>query len=639
MRVSNVTVRKRLAISLVIGLIIFTIIDIRLGIVQFLFGKELTSLAEDSWSRNIPFEPKRGEILDRNGVKLATNISAPTIYVIPRQIENPGEAAEQLASILNMDKQKAYQLLTKKEMSVRIPEGRKISHEKAKQIKALGLKGVYIAEDSKRHYPFGQYLSHVLGFAGSDNQGLMGVELTYDKQLKGEKGYVKFYSDAKGKRLENMADDYKAPVDGNDVKLTIDSKIQTIVERELDNAEAMYKPDGIIAIAMNPNTGEILAMSSRPSFDPANFQKVPSEVYNRNLPVWSSYEPGSTFKIITLAASLEEGKVDLDRDHFFDPGHVEVAGATLHCWKRGGHGSQTFLEVVENSCNPGFVELGNRLGKDKLFEYIKNFGFGTKTGIDLAGEGTGIMFKMDRVGPVEAATTAFGQGVSVTPIQQVTAVSAAVNGGILYTPYVAKELIDSRNGKVIMEKKPHPKRRVISEETSKKVRRALESVVAKGSGGGAFVEDYRVGGKTGTAQKAVNGRYLENNHIVSFIGFAPADKPEVVIYVAVDNPKGTVQFGGVVAAPIVGKIMEDSLHVMGVKPRKDQIEKEKKWNDPIMVEVPNLIGLTKKDLETQLIDLKIDAAGQGSQVIKQAPEPGVKLKEGSTIRIYLGENR
>ncbi|MFB5281343.1 stage V sporulation protein D [Peribacillus sp. Hz7] len=638
MRVSNVTVRKRLAIALAAGIVIFFIIDIRLGIVQFLRGNELTSLAEDLWSRNIPFEPKRGEILDRNGVELATNISAPTVYVIPRQIENPGEAAEQLASILNMDKQKAYELVTKKTMSVRIPEGRKISHEKAKKIKALGLKGVYIAEDSKRHYPFGSYLSHVLGFAGSDNQGLMGIELTYDKELSGEKGYVKFYSDAKGKRLENMADDYKAPVDGNDVKLTIDSKIQTIVERELDNAEATYNPDGIIAIAMDPNSGEILAMSSRPSFDPANFQEVPSEVYNRNLPVWSSYEPGSTFKIITLAAALEEGKVNLDRDTFFDPGHVEVAGATLRCWKRGGHGSQTYLEVVENSCNPGFVQLGERLGKDKLFQYIKDFGFGAKTGIDLAGEGTGIMFNMDRVGPVEQATTAFGQGVSVTPIQQVTAVSAAVNGGILYTPYIAKELIDSTTGEVVMEKKPKAKRRVISEETSKEVRRALESVVAKGSGAGAFVESYRVGGKTGTAQKAENGRYLENNHIVSFIGFAPADKPEVVIYVAVDNPKGTVQFGGVVAAPIVGKIMEDSLHALDVKPRKNQIEKERKWNDPVMIEVPNVVGMTKNELQTQLLDLKLDIAGQGDYVIKQAPEAGVKIKEGATIRIYLGEN-
>jgi stage V sporulation protein D (sporulation-specific penicillin-binding protein) len=639
LRVSNVTVRKRLAIALIVGLLIFLVIDIRLGIVQFYFGGKLTGLAKDSWSRDIPFEPKRGEILDRNGVALATNKSAPTVYVIPRQIENPAEAAEKLAGILDMSKDAAYKEITKNTMSVRISKGRKITHEKAKQIKALALKGVYIAEDSKRHYPFGTYLSHVLGFAGIDNQGLMGIELEYDKELKGEKGYVQFYSDAKGKRMKNMADDYKAPRNGLNLNLTIDSRIQTIIERELDIAEATYNPDGIIAIAMNPNNGEVLAMSSRPSFDPAEFRNVPPEIYNRNLPVWSSYEPGSTFKIITLAAALEEKKVDLLHDHFYDSGHVEVAGSTLHCWKRGGHGSETFLEVVENSCNPGFVELGNRLGKDKLFSYIRNFGFGEKTGIDLQGEGKGIMFDMSKVGPVEQATTAFGQGPSVTPIQQVAAVSAAVNGGTLYTPYIAKDLVDPETGKIVMRKSPKAKRKVISEETSKQVREALESVVARGSGGGAFVESYRVGGKTGTAQKAQNGRYLENNHIVSFIGFAPADKPELVIYLAVDNPKGTVQFGGVVSAPIVGKIMEDSLRTLKVKPRQNQIEKEKRpYIDPVMVKVPELVGMTKKDLQTQLIDLNLDIAGTGDKVVKQAPEPGVKVKEGSTIRIYLGES-
>ncbi|HYK73812.1 MAG TPA: stage V sporulation protein D [Pseudoneobacillus sp.] len=637
MRVSNVTVRKRLAVALFIGILIFLIIDIRLGYVQFVLGDMLTDRARDSWSRNIPFEPERGQIVDRNGVALATNISSPTVYVVPRQIKKPAEAAEKLAAVLNMSKESAYKQITQRTSSVRIKEGRKISHEKAKEIRSLGIEGVYIGEDSKRHYPFGSYLSHVLGFAGIDNQGLMGLELFYDKELSGKRGSVQFYANAKGERMNDMADDYEAPVDGLDLKLTIDTKVQTIVERELDIAQAKYNPDGIIAIAMNPNTGEILAMSSRPDFDPANFRNVPQEVYNRNLPVWSTYEPGSTFKIITLAAALQEGKVNLEKEHFHDPGYVKVEGATLRCWKKGGHGSETMLEVVQNSCNPGFVELGQRLGKNTLFKYIKDFGFGQKTGIDLQGEGTGIMFSLPKVGPVELATTAFGQGVSVTPIQQVTAVSAAVNGGTLYTPFIAKELIDPITKEVVMKNTPKAKRRVISEETSKEIRHALESVVAQGTGGRAFVDSYRVGGKTGTAQKAQNGRYLENNHIVSFIGFAPADDPQLVVYVAVDNPKGTVQFGGVVSAPIVGAIMEDSLHSLGVKPRKDQIPKKMTWEDVPLIEVPDVVGLKKIELQEMFVNLKIDASGEGDIVVKQAPEPGTKIKEGSTIRLYFSD--
>ncbi|MCM3768021.1 stage V sporulation protein D [Neobacillus niacini] len=636
MRVSNVTVRKRLLVTLVVGILIFLVIDVRLGYVQFVLGDMLTARAKDSWSRNIPFEPERGEIVDRNGVALATNISAPTVWVVPRQIKDPAATAEKLASVLNMPKEKAYRDITQKERIVRIKEGRKISHEKAKEIRALGLEGIYIGEDSKRHYPFNSYLSHVLGFAGVDNQGLMGLEKYYDKELNGERGSVKFYANAKGERMNDMADDYEHPVKGLDLKLTIDTKIQTIVERELDIAEAKYNPDGIIAIAMNPNNGEILAMSSRPTFDPANFRNVPQEVYNRNLPVWMTYEPGSTFKIITLAAALNEGKVDLEKEHFHDSGSVQVAGARLKCWKRGGHGSQTFLEVVQNSCNPGFVELGERLGKEKLFKYIKDFGFGQKTGIDLQGEGTGILFNMNRVGPVEQATTAFGQGVSVTPIQQVAAVSAAVNGGILYKPYIAKELIDPVTKEVVMRNTPVEKRRVITEETSEEIRHALESVVAQGTGGRAFVDSYRIGGKTGTAQKAEGGRYLENNFIVSFIGFAPADDPQIVVYVAVDNPKGVTAFGGTVSAPIVGNIMKDGLSAMGIEPRKEQIDKKIKWPDTPPIVLPDFVGMTKMELHEQMFNLKIDASGEGNVVVRQSPAPGTKVKEGSKIRLYFG---
>ncbi len=635
-RASAVTVRKRLIFVLLSGLMIFSIIGFRLAYVQFVLGDDLTNKAKDLWSRNIPFEPERGKIVDRNGVALADNKSAPTVYVVPRQIEDPVSASKQLASVLNMSSAKAYQDVTKQTSMVRIhPEGRKISFEKAEQVRNLGIKGVYIAEDSKRHYPFGNNLAHVLGFAGIDNQGLMGLEAFYNKELSGQKGSMSFFSDAKGKRMPQMPDGYTPPADGLDLKLTIDSRIQTILERELDLAEVKYQPDGAVAIAMNPNNGEVLAMASRPSFYPEKFQEASPEVFNRNLPIWSTYEPGSTFKIITLAAALEEKKVDLYKDHFHDPGFVTVGGARLRCWKRGGHGHQSFLEVVENSCNPGFVELGERLGKEKLFSYIRSFGFGEKTGIDLQGEAKGLLFKLDRVGPVEQATTAFGQGVSVTPIQQVAAVSAAVNGGTLYEPYVAKELVDSVTGEVVKKKTPVAKRRVISEETSKQIRFALESVVAQGTGRNAFVEGYRVGGKTGTAQKARDGKYLKNNHIVSFIGVAPADDPQIVIYTAIDNPKGTVQFGGTVAAPIVGKMIEDSLQILNVKPREKQIEKEVKWDDPEVVKVPNLVGLSKKELSTQLYNLKLEISGSGQKVVQQSPMPGTKVETGSVIRIYL----
>lgn len=639
MRVSNVTVRKRLIMTLLIGLFIFLVIDARLGYVQFVLGDWLTDGAEDLWSREIPFEPKRGEIIDRNGVGLATNMSAPTVYVFPRQVKDPVKTAEKLSATLNASKEEIYKLITQQELIVRISEGRKISHELAGQVRELGLPGVYIGEDFKRYYPFEDYLSHVLGFTGIDNQGLTGLELQYDEELKGKRGSVQFFADAKHNRMNDKADEYEPPEDGLNLKLTIDSKIQTIVERELDNAEALYNPDAIIALAMDPNTGEILAMSSRPGFDPTNYQDVSPEVYNRNLPIWSTYEPGSTFKIITLAAALEEKKVDLKQERFYDKGSVVVNGTTIHCWKRGGHGDQSFLEVVQNSCNPGFIELGQRLGKEKLFQYIKEFGFGEKTGIDLAGEGKGILFSLDRVGPVELATTSFGQGVSVTPIQQVAALSAAINGGTLYTPYMAKELIDPVTGEVVMKNSPKKKRKVISTETSKEIRYALETVVAQGSGGKAFVEGYRVGGKTGTAQKVKDGRYLENNYIVSFIGFAPADDPQIVIYVAVDNPKGTIQFGGTVAAPIVGNIIGDSLRAMGIEPRKGQVEKVRRnWTDPVMVEVPNVVGMSKKDIQEIFVNLKIDASGEGDSVISQTPQGGVKLKEGSTIRLYFGDS-
>lgn len=639
-RVSNVTMRKRLVTVFVLAFIVFLVIGIRLAYVQFVLGKDLVDKAEDSWSRNITFEPERGKILDRNGDVLAENVSAPTVMVVPRQIKDPDNTAEKLAEILGMEKDKALQHVTKKASIERIhPEGRKISEEQAEAIQALNMEGVYIAKDSKRHYPNGDYLSHVLGFSGIDNQGLMGLEAYYDEELSGQSGSLSFFSDAKGHRLEDMADVYSPPTDGMDLQLTIDSDIQTIIERELDNAEAKYNPDGAIALAVDPDSGEILGMSSRPSFEPENYNEADPDTYNRNLPIWSSYEPGSTFKIITLAAALEEKVVDLENDHFHDSGAIKVDGATLHCWKRGGHGDQTYLEVVQNSCNPGFVSLGQKLGTDRLFSYIKDFGFGEKTGIDLQGEGKGILFDPTKIGQVETATTAFGQGVSVTPIQQVMGVSAAINGGYLYQPHIAKSWKDPVTGDTETATESVMKRRVVSEDTSEQVRHALEAVVAKGTGRGAYREGFRIGGKTGTAQKVgANGTYMENNYILSFVGFAPANDPEIVVYVAIDNPKDTIQFGGKVVAPIVGTILEDSLRSMGVEPQTDGLEKSYSWPEEPPAEAPDFVGMKKRELTEYYTTLNLELSGDGEYIIDQEPKVGTKMESGSTIRLYLSEN-
>ncbi|NMO94782.1 stage V sporulation protein D [Paenibacillus lemnae] len=638
MKFSALSRRRRLFWSLIFLIIMFGAIVIRLAYVQLGEGAELSAKAEELWRRNIPFTAERGNILDRNGEALVTNISTPTIMAIPVQIKEPDKTAELLASKLGMNTADVKKIITKRgSMVERLkPGGRKITMELAQEIRDLKLPGIVVAEDNMRYYPYGSLAAHILGFTGIDNQGLTGTEKKFDDKLSGLNGSISYLSDAGGRLMPGSSEKYMEPRDGLHLELTLDKSIQSIMERELDQAMVKYQANASWAIAMNPKNGEILAMASRPGYSPAQYKEADSAVYNRNLPIWMTYEPGSTFKIITLAAALEEGKVNLKNDHFFDSGAVEVGGARLRCWKRGGHGSQTFMEVVQNSCNPGFVALGQKLGKESLFQYIRDFGFGTKTGIDLIGEENGILFKLSRVGPVELATTAFGQGVSVTPIQQVAAVSAAINGGKLFTPHIAKAWIHPETGEVVSEIKPEPVRQVISEDTSRQVREALESVVAKGTGRPAFIDGYRVGGKTGTAQKVINGRYSSTEHIVSFIGFAPADDPEIVVYTAVDNPKG-IQFGGVVAAPIVQNILEDSLHYLQVPKRSDQLSREYKYGETPIVTVPNLVGATVQDLYEDLnMNFNLAKSGTGSTVINQAPKPGSRVERGSTIRIYMG---
>ncbi|EJL31032.1 MULTISPECIES: stage V sporulation protein D [unclassified Brevibacillus] len=638
MRVSNATVRRRIFIILIVGVVLYSALVTRLGYVQLIEGPKLSQMSDELLKREIKFQPNRGRILDRSGNELVTNMTVPTLVSVGAQIKDPKETARQLAVILERKEEDVFRAITKKEMSNnQIPGGRKLSVEKARKIQELNLPGIYLAGDTKRFYPNGNMAAHILGFTGIDNQGLTGLEKIYDPFLMGTEGHISFPSDAKGRVLPGGTEDYVAPVNGMDMYLTLDSTIQSFIERELDQAVVAYQPDDVLAIAMNPKTGEILGMGSRPTFQPDAYRDYPSEVYNRNLPIWKTYEPGSTFKIVTLAAALNEGVINLN-EGFYDPGFINVAGKRLRCWKRQGHGQETMLEVVENSCNPGFVTMGQRLQKERLFDYIKKFGFGQKTGIDLIGEENGLLFNLNKVGPVELGTTSFGQGVSVTPIQQMAAVSAAINGGKLMKPFVAKEWRDSVTHDVVARTLPTEVRQVITAETSAKVRHALESVVAQGTGNKAYIEGYRVGGKTGTAQKVKNGRYMDGEYIVSFIGFAPADDPQIVVYFAVDNPKA-LAFGGLIAAPSVKSIMESSLQHLNVPKRKDGIPKEinKALGERAPIEVPNMVGQSMRDVVTTYDTLPLVVSGKGQYVIQQSPAPGVKIDEGGKIRIYLGD--
>jgi len=630
-------IHKKEKIVLLVVIFCFVLIIGKVFYIQVIDYKKLNNLASSLWSRNLPIEADRGRIYTSDGTVIADNLTTVSLVFIPSQVIDKDKVATDIANILEVDKSVIEEHLYKKSSIERVhPEGRRLSYDVANKINNLGYDGVYLVKESKRYYPYNNLMSHILGFVGIDNQGLSGLELQYDTYLTGEAGAIQYFSDAKGNRLER-SEVYVEPEDGLDVYLTINYEIQASIERELNNAMSKYNADGAWSIAMDPDTGEILGMASKPDFDPNNYQDYTIEEINRNLAIWASYEPGSTFKIVTLATALEENKVNLETDMFHDGGSVNVDGARIKCWKSGGHGTQTFLEVVQNSCNPGFVELGNRLGKETLFKYINNFGFGTKTGIDLNGEASGILFKLDRVGPVELATTAFGQGVSVTALQQITAVSAAINGGTLYKPKIVKSIVEHETGEIIQQNEPEVVRNVISEETSKQVRYTLESVVALGTGRNAYIENYRVGGKTGTAQKVNNGVYMTGNYIVSFIGFLPADDPEIVVYVAIDNPKGITQYGGTVSAPIAKSILTDAIAALDIPPSTSVIEKEYQWYDTKYYTVPNVVGKDIKDAKKELKSFQIEYTGSGNKVLSQSPEAGTRIAENSTIRLLLSD--
>lgn len=529
--------------------------------------------AEDLHERERDIKAARGEIIDRNGTVLATNRTVCTISVIHSQIENPEKVIEKLSEFLEMDADQVRKKVEKISSIERIRSN--VDERTGDKIRNLGLAGVKVDEDFKRYYPYNELASKVLGFTGGDNQGIVGLEVKYEKYLKGINGKILTTTDARGIELDGVAEDRLEPEAGNTLRISLDYTMQKYALQMAEKVRTEKQADKVGIILMNPQNGEIYAMVNVPEFDLNQPFMLNNEETGENLTdeqrqdalnqMWrngcinDTYEPGSTFKIITASAGLEEGAVHLT-DQFSCPGYKVVEDRRIRCHKVGGHGAENFVQGIQNSCNPVFIEVGLRIGVDRFFDYFRQFGLMDLTGVDIPGEAGTIMHKKENVGQVELATISFGQSFQITPIQLATTVSALVNGGRRVTPHFGMEVL-SAEGKKVKTFRYNAKKHIVSEKTSQTMRELLESVVAEGSGKNAYVEGYRIGGKTATSQTLPRSA---NKYISSFVGFAPADDPQILGMCVIYNPQG-VYYGGTIAAPVIGKIFENILPYLGIE--------------------------------------------------------------------------
>ncbi|NPV72705.1 MAG: stage V sporulation protein D [Pelotomaculum sp.] len=636
MHTTNILIRKRITGLFLITTLALVGLIFRLAWLQLVEGDRLRAEAQEVRMRDVPVEARRGTIYDRNGNELVASVSVDSAYAFPPQIKDKRDAANKIADVLGMDREDVYNRLNQNVGFVWLK--RRIDYESAQRLKALNLSGVELVEESRRFYRQGSLAAHVLGFAGDDNQGLTGIESVYDRELRGIPGRIVIEKDAVGRNIPEALHKFIPPVPGNNLVLTIDQTIQYFVERELDKIMDVHHPKLAVIIVMNPKTGEILAMGNRPTFNPGEWMKYPQSIWDHNPSIWYNYEPGSTFKIITAAAALEEGAVR-PGDTFYDPGYIKVADRFIRCWYDGGHGSQTFAEVAQNSCNPGFITVGLRLGKEKFYKYINAFGFGQRTNISLPGEEVGIQIPQEEATELNIATMSIGQSIAVTPIQLITAASAVANGGVLLKPSLVKAITDAE-GKVLKEFKPEPVRQVLSKNTARTLMELLTDVVLKGTGRNAFVDGYGAAGKTGTAQVVDAGGYAEGKYVASFVGFAPADDPQVAALVMVAEPSGPVYFGSQVAAPAFKAIVQDTLRYLKV-PERPGLEKPA---SPFVIEepkarliVPNVAGYPAEEGINVLkkAGLAVQTRGQGSIICGQVPKGGVEVLSGTTVILDL----
>lgn len=626
--------KKRLLFLLTIVMVLFLGLTVKLGIIVFAQGELLQEKALIQQTRDLVVTAKRGSILDRNGGLLAQSANAETVVLRPAEVKkgNVDAIVSVLAEKLGLSEETVRNRATDGTKS-EVWLARQIDKEVARELRELSLPGVYFTVDVKRYYPNGAFLTQTLGFTSIDGVGLEGLEAYYDKYLAGQNGKIVSEADRDGREIPLGEKDYIPPVDGYNLVLTIDEVIQSFLEKSLEEAYVQQNAIGAWGIAMDPMNGDILAIGSYPDYDlnsPPRDDMETLTALTRNKVITDVYEPGSTFKVVTCASALDSGAINQSSE-FGCSGTEIVDGQPIKCWRfPRSHGHQTLHEAVQNSCNAAFMKMGLAMGTEAFYDYIYEFGFGKQTGITFPSDQGGILMAEKYVRNSDLARIAFGQSIAVTPLQLISSFSAVVNGGFLYQPMLVKGIQDS-DGNYIEEYAPTVISQPISAEASALMRDILESVVTLGSGKNAYIPGYRVGGKTGTAQKYDDdGKIMQGKHIASFMGFAPANDPKIAVLIIVDEPSVAVDFGSIVAAPYVKNVIEESLLYMGVAPDFGEA------GPPEQVEVPSVDGKTATEAAELLGTLGFTYLMDGTgNVQSQLPAPGTMVKKGTTVLLYM----
>lgn len=640
--------RKTLFLVVIVVMLLLIFMIGRLVYLMIFHSERYADKARELHERERTIKAERGLIYDRNGIVIADNKPVCTISVIHNQIKDPELVIQSLSELLGLSEETVRKRVEKYSSIERVKSN--VDKETADKIRNLGLDGVMVDEDYKRYYPFGDLASRVLGFTGSDNQGIIGLEVAYDSYLSGVNGMILTLATAHGIEIENAAENRVEPVPGSSLYTSLDVNIQKYAEQAAKKVMESKSANRVSLIVMNPQNGEIYAMANVPEFDlntPYEFNNVLAAQYAgtnltaeekntilntmwRNPCISDTYEPGSTFKVITAAAALEENVVSLT-DHFFCPGYKTVEDRNIRCHKAGGHGSESFIDGIKNSCNPVFMEIGARVGAEQFFHYFEEFGLREKTGVDLPGEANSIVHKLENVGAVELATMSFGQSFQITPLQLLRAASAIINGGTLITPHFGVK-INNAEGTTIKTLQYKTEEEAVSKETSETMKMLLEAVVAEGSGKKAYLPGFKIGGKTATSEKLPrrSGKYIS-----SFLGFAPADNPQVIALVMIDEPVG-IYYGGTIAAPVIADIFENILPYLKIEP--EYTEAEIKEYDIGTFLVPDLLGKSKKEVKELLSAYYFDEiyyTGEGDTVTEQFPLAGESINKNSDLILYL----